>query len=116
MREQVKADWIAALRSGVYEQGEGKLRTRQGRFCCLGVLCDRYLAATGLGGWIKNSEGDLYFEAFGQGREGSYPPMAVAKWAGLTYANPKAGGDTLAFQNDHGASFDVIAKLIEKYL
>lgn len=31
--------WIAALRSGKYEQGKGGL-FRDGKYCCLGVLCD----------------------------------------------------------------------------
>lgn len=30
--------WVASLRSGIYEQTEGTLE-RDGRFCCLGVLC-----------------------------------------------------------------------------
>ena len=37
---QLKAAWIAALRSGKYEQGKGRLRTNEDKFCCLGVLCD----------------------------------------------------------------------------
>lgn len=32
-------DWITALRSGVYIQGKGMLRSTDG-FCCLGVACD----------------------------------------------------------------------------
>lgn len=40
MDPAVKALWVSALRSGVYVQGYGKLRTPVGRHCCLGVLCD----------------------------------------------------------------------------
>lgn len=36
-REQWKK-WDAALRSGKYEQGQGLLKTSDGRYCCLGVL------------------------------------------------------------------------------
>jgi hypothetical protein len=32
--------WVEALRSGEYEQGNGKLQTLSGKFCCLGVACD----------------------------------------------------------------------------
>lgn len=32
-------DWVAALRSGEYKQGSGRLRTPEG-WCCLGVLTD----------------------------------------------------------------------------
>jgi hypothetical protein len=37
---EFKAKWIAALRSGVYKQGDGKLYSiRNGTYCCLGVAC-----------------------------------------------------------------------------
>ena len=39
MRADLKAKWVAALRSGKYEQGTGWLN-RNGKFCCLGVLCE----------------------------------------------------------------------------
>lgn len=35
----VKAEWLAALRSGKYPQGYMYLQA-DNRFCCLGVLCD----------------------------------------------------------------------------
>lgn len=37
---EIKAEWIAALRSGKYEQGRYTLRTPDNKFCCLGVYCD----------------------------------------------------------------------------
>ena len=40
MNQEIKAKWIAALRSGKYKQGEGCLNDGHGGFCCLGVLCD----------------------------------------------------------------------------
>ena len=39
MNPEIKAKWIEALRSGKYEQGQGKLN-KNGKFCCLGVLCE----------------------------------------------------------------------------
>ena len=48
--------WIKALRGGIkrlaggeYEQGEGRLRTEQGTYCCLGVVCDLYDPT----GWVR---------------------------------------------------------------
>lgn len=38
MNKILKAKWIKALLSGRYEQGKGSL-VRDGRYCCLGVLC-----------------------------------------------------------------------------
>lgn len=37
MTEEQLDQWIAALRSGEYEQGKGTLRTSSGYYCCLGV-------------------------------------------------------------------------------
>lgn len=39
MKQEVKDRWTTALRSGQYEQGQGQLK-KDGKFCCLGVLCD----------------------------------------------------------------------------
>lgn len=33
-------EWIAALRSGKYEQGRGLLCSRAGKYCCLGVYAE----------------------------------------------------------------------------
>jgi len=33
-------EWVKALRSGEYKQGQSYLRSRDSKFCCLGVLCD----------------------------------------------------------------------------
>lgn len=38
-REELRVLWIAALRSGEYRQGKGCLKTTDGAYCCLGVLC-----------------------------------------------------------------------------
>lgn len=40
MDADLKAQWLAALRSGQYEQGRYVLRTPSNKYCCLGVLCD----------------------------------------------------------------------------
>ena len=40
MNPKVKQKLIAALRSGEYKQGNGRLRNVADKFCCLGVLCN----------------------------------------------------------------------------
>lgn len=43
MDPDLKAKWIQALRSGVYQQGKSTLRSYVSghpAYCCLGVLCD----------------------------------------------------------------------------
>ena len=39
MHQEVKQQWVTALRSGEYAQGNGHLR-KDDEYCCLGVLCD----------------------------------------------------------------------------
>lgn len=39
MDTELKTEWVAALRSGDYEQGRSQL-SYDGKYCCLGVLCE----------------------------------------------------------------------------
>jgi hypothetical protein len=66
MDKELKAKWVAALRSGAYQQTTETLKDRSG-FCCLGVLLD----LSKIGQWeeasyvydndgdMRSSEGDL---------------------------------------------------------
>jgi len=38
MTREFRDEWVAALRSGEFEQGRGALE-RDGKFCCIGVRC-----------------------------------------------------------------------------
>lgn len=43
MNKELKQKWVAALRSGEYKQGKGKLLYHENgetSYCCLGVLCE----------------------------------------------------------------------------
>lgn len=42
MNPEVKEKWTAALDSGEFTQGTGRLQNLKGDFCCLGVLCELY--------------------------------------------------------------------------
>lgn len=53
MDAELKAKWTAALRSGEFRQGRNALKSDDGRFCCLGVLCQIAGAS-----WDTNEEGD----------------------------------------------------------
>lgn len=117
MNPEIKAQWVAALRSGDYLQGVGSLRYEGGfdgsmRYCCLGVLCDLAVKA-GVGAWIGG-----YDEWVGGGVEYghdgyvSLPGSRVTDWAGL--ALPAAS--ELANINDvERQGFEYIASYIEKY-
>jgi hypothetical protein len=111
---EIKARWVAALRSGEYDQGTGQLRG-YGRFCCWGVLCD-LARSEGIGTW--NSDG---FDTAG-GVFFSWPPDSVCKWAGvdvMKVMNPVPIADNLlplSKHNDTGRTFAEIADAIEAQL
>ena len=82
MDPQIRARWVAALRSGKYEQGREFLRTEDDRFCCLGVLCELAVAD----GVIPPAWGDgsewVYADASAE------LPDRVMQWAGLPSIDP----------------------------
>lgn len=76
MDATVKAQWLAALRSGEYRQGVGALN-KDGKFCCLGVLCD-LAAKAGVVETEIDPDGYTRYDDF----TGSLPP-AVKFWSGV---------------------------------
>lgn len=117
MNQDIKSQWITALRSGNYTQGQGYLATEtsEGRqHCCLGVLCELAVEA----GVIKpgqvteplvNFAGDI-----------AYLPEVVAEWAGMDrYGIVREDSGELivdvASMNDDNKSFEVIADAIKAH-
>jgi hypothetical protein len=81
MDPEVKARWIAALRSGEYKQGCDVLRTLNDEFCCLGVLCDLYAKEHGIN-WTGRQWGTSGGACVLADLGGFYyPPDAVREWA-----------------------------------
>jgi hypothetical protein len=117
MDSEVKALWVAALRSGDYKQASGQLKTPQGH-CCLGVLCELH----------KKEYPDGYdFSNFGMtyglaDNESSTGLLAdcVRAWAEFdeeTEVEFNGRKRTLWVINDiEEATFPVIADLIEAQL
>jgi hypothetical protein len=116
MNDNARA-WVAALRSGEFSQGSGRLRWTGGAgtapddsMCCLGVACEVFRRHTGNGEWDANG----IFRLDGVAVK-SHPPGAVVKWLGLTtdtgYA--RADGTPLTDLNDDGVPFEEIADRIE---
>lgn len=128
MNPEVKAEWLAALRSGDYEQGAGFLRTDDNKYCCLGVLCaiaETYGVIDTPELLEKTSISYTYiFDYHGiDTAENSVLPDPVRKWAELSsdvgmLPITDEDGDklSLAFLNDNGTSFEEIANLIEEHL
>lgn len=118
MKPDIKAQWVAALRSGEYKKANSRLR-RDNRFCCLGVLCDLHAKAhPEQGGWKPEPDARHLFRYSGDAADLPTPVMA---WAGLTRRDPivhnSSGGMTsLANMNDAGMTFKEIADIIERQL
>ena len=130
MNARIKEEWVGALRSGKYKQGEAALRREtdeETEFCCLGVLCELYRQENPSLEWISHP--------YQSGRtqllnNAMVLPDAVEKWAELNGADPEIattetegienvfeeGHITLAKLNDWGKDFEYIADLIEEEL
>lgn len=126
MNPQVKAKWLAKLRSNKYRQGKNWLRITdeegETSFCCLGVLCELYNEEEGRLELLSSSQ-------YGRGStydgEAKVLPPKVASWAGLLedgagyyIVNPRDEGrmTALPILNDTGYSFEAIADILEQQL
>jgi len=113
--------WIAALRSGEYQQGKSVLRRTDDTFCCLGVGCYVFHKETGEGYWENDDEEDCY--SFGVvDQNGLYDdiesvmPSKVQAYFGLTDEKLfESSANTHLFnKNDFlGWSFNEIADYID---
>jgi len=111
--EEVRAAWVAALRSGRFNQGTDYLNN-DGMFCCLGVLCDLAVEA---GVILVTTEGEDTPITYYDSHENSLP-AAVRDWAKIQedYGEYWEGADdatSLAVKNDALVPFDKIADIIE---
>lgn len=92
--------WVAALRSGKYEQTTSFLYDN-GRYCCLGVLCE----IAGI-----QHEG-RFFDG-----EDNFLPARAKDWIGVFDSDPLIGpNEASALNDEHGKTFSEIADLIEYY-
>lgn len=129
-KENVKL-WLAALRSGEYDQQQAILKNGFG-YCCLGVACDVYRKQTGKGNWIDTTDsrggftfdtGDVYNNVENIGSisvrdffgfddpNGFYIPLFYLGGKGTTMHIRLT-----EVNDDLGMTFDEIADLVEKYI
>ena len=103
MDEQIKKQWVEALRSGRYKQGREYLRTELSdgsyNYCCLGVLCD-----------IK--EVRIWNSLYPGYHDNGLPNFTILDKVKLDFYTAQK----LAGMNDSGASFEEIADWIETNL
>lgn len=104
MNKELKAKWVAALRSGNYEQGRNTLRSADNRYCCLGVLL-----------CVKGSFRPAQLFMSGEGDLAVYQYMDGL--LGKSDADQRQHRHRLAEMNDHqDKTFGQIADYIEATL
>lgn len=78
MNQDIKKEWIKALRSGKYKQTTAALKNKQG-LCCLGVLCEIFSEEKDIPwSWEDEENDDASFIY-----ETGILPVEVLDWAGL---------------------------------
>lgn len=100
MKAELRTKWLTGLRSGEYEQGDGYLE-KDGRYCCMGVLCDVAKVPR---------DPDDYF-IFSDGRSSN-----ATIFGELRAQINGSRAETLAHMNDNGKSFAEIADWIETHI
>jgi hypothetical protein len=111
MNEQIKNEWVIALRSGEYKQmGNGLFDGEC--YCVLGVACELYRIKHPKVKWEQDADiKGMYFFMDCVG----VLPQKVADWMKVDRA-PKINKEFLHELNDKGKSFNELADLIEKHL
>ena len=116
MNQEIKKAWVAALRSGDYQQGVGLLHYKkdgQDKYCCLGVLCELAVGGGVIPAGQLNADGQYQYN------NSLYMPSSIVlDWAGLQSDDVIIHqiNDTLANHNDAGRTFLEIATAIEEQL
>lgn len=128
MKAEQKLQWIAALLSGDYRQGKGRLRTPHDTYCCLGVECD-VAAQQGMGEWTNTAGVDEQPRWQFVVTNTEPMPMIAPTWHVMSWSSipldllPKIGildgvGKAQAILQDlndkGGKSFEQIAEWIEE--
>lgn len=93
MHTEIKNKWLAALRSGEFKQGHGRLED-VGTFCCLGVLF-KLAEAEGVvtRHEVKHFQVDGVGAVYGYERALGVLPREVVAWAGIATSD-SAGGQS----------------------
>lgn len=124
MDVELKKQWIKALRSGEYQQGQEYLH-KNGKFCCLGVLCTiaptidtssrketvRRDKKTGYSRFVPLDDEGFYFGL--KGDRSSYAAGMITNDVATALGLDFGEADALAGMNDDGQSFKKIATYIK---
>lgn len=123
MNPEVKKEWVAALRSGKYDQGMGSLKLEVSDtqlYCCLGVLCELAVEAGVIPPGERHEDQPKNYSYYFLG-EDEFLPSEVMTWANLDTNNGiyKPADNVWGYDqaltdlNDNGKSFNELADIIE---
>ena len=116
--EERRKLWVAALRSGDYQQGQGflcSLENDKPYYCCLGIAIEVFINCGGQVDkrqeYIKEKKGVVYrydYETF-------HLPRCVQDWLGIKTFNATYGNGETSLErlNDDYKTFLEIAEFIE---
>jgi hypothetical protein len=108
MNPAVKAKWVAALRSGDYKKGTGKLRDERDCFCALGVLCNIHAQEHPEIAAQQKSKTSYMGGAYSINDH-------IRKWAGISARHPVVSR-IINMNDGYSMSFRKIANEIEAHL
>lgn len=102
-QEKARRLWVRALRSEEYGWGKSALHPEEGKYCCLGVLCE-----------VAVKEGII--DTYDPLEDFLTPYDEVMKWVGINEDNGCFGSESLSEINDSAKRnpFKKIANIIEK--
>jgi hypothetical protein len=113
MKPEIKERWVAALRSGEYEQGVGYLNIADdgvNRYCCLGVLCD--ILSDDYLDFSKHVIDNKTYYGYAKQESGVLSDYQL-KIIDLKFGE---AGQLIALNDTDLKSFDAIADYIEEHL
>jgi hypothetical protein len=102
MDPQIKARWTAALRSGDYTQGHGRLRQigpGKDYFCCLGVLCELAHEEGAVSRFLNEGSSRYVYSGGYNDASPTTLPAVVRNWAHMSPVHNQAV-NTLMEMND----------------
>lgn len=116
LKSEIKEQFLKALRSGDYQQGNGKLyESASDAYCCLGVLCNVVgydnLKTDGCS-YLPEDVQNIVFES---GHCNNPPLLTKEDYDELLIKGPQNMNKfSAAGTNDAGVSFEIIADLVER--
>lgn len=85
MNKEFKKEWVAALRSGEFNQGVGAL-SLNGKYCCLGVACELLHRKGLIPKRVSEKSGNIVY--YGVTESSALLPMDVQQFMGVIGNSP----------------------------